>query len=141
MKSKLSITVIVLLSSACYTTRLNVPGATPGEVHADRQWFALAGAKSMSDPANAECEDGIAYVESGLTGTDFLINVGLAVLGAGIAAGVTYATVDENHRNFNTIRATANAGGALAGFLIAPRTIRYACHVHSSAAEENQHTR
>lgn len=123
---KLPHLLTLLLLSGCFTTRVASPGFSfdtvpESAVHTDRQWFTLDGLVKLSHPAGNECPHGMVAVESGLAGTDILINLGLSLLGGTL----TYAACDSNDTSARL--SCAATGASLAPFLLGSRTVRYVC--------------
>ncbi len=122
-------TVVVALAvmstqTACFTTRITTSRSAAGPAYTDRQWFTLGGLASLSSPAGRECQNGVSTAESRLSGTDWLINVGLSVAG-GFAGGLACA----KNTNDSLIPQTTCAvlGAALMPFMLASRTVEYSC--------------
>ncbi|WNG51834.1 hypothetical protein F0U60_52795 [Archangium minus] len=122
--------VAVLASqTACYNTRV-VSGRVPeGPSYTERQWFTVAGLANLSGPAGHECTNGLSSAESRMSGTDWLINVGLGVAG-GIAGSLACGNSDAEARAY-----CASAGAALLPFFLSSRTVEYTCAPGSATAE------
>ena len=113
---------VLASQSACYTTRVVSAARPEGPPYSDRQWFTLGGLAPLSQPTGQQCRHGVSYAESKLSGTDWLIDVGLGVAGA-IAGGVACANVGDDLTRSSCI----TAGATLVPFLLSSRTVEYAC--------------
>jgi hypothetical protein len=110
-------------TGGCYTTSVRSGAAPVGPEHEDRQWFTLAGAVEMSDPAADECgAAGISHAESRLAGMDILINVGLVVAGA--SAGLAVCDKDGDEEAYASC---VSAMASVPPLLIGSRTVSYQC--------------
>lgn len=124
----------VLASQAgCYTTKVVSQARPAGPEYSDRQWFTLGGLVPLSGPAGRECEDGLATAESKLSGTDWLINVGLSIAG-GLVGGAVCGAGAASSTNGDAAAASAIGGSicatgfaTLVPFLIGSRTVNYTC--------------
>ena len=117
-----AVAIAVMASQpACYTTRIVTNRQPEGPANTDRQWFMLGGLASLSSPAGRECQNGVSWTESKLSGTDFLINLGLGVVG-GFAGSLACANSDDVTRAY-----CATGGAWLVPFLLSSRTVEYAC--------------
>lgn len=117
-----------LLLSGCYTTKVYTPAPASGPELQDRQWFTIGGLVPLSEPTGEKCPGGLARAESKFGIVDILINVGL-----GVAGGVAGAAICNNASEDDQ-RACSFAGASLVPFLIASRTVEYACAGSKPAA-------
>jgi len=117
-----AVTGAVLMSQAgCYHTSIVTDRAPGGREYSDRQWFTIAGLVPLSSPAGGECPNGLARAESELSGTDWLINIGLGVAGAFAGAAICKDESDER------VSSCAATGATLIPFLLGSRTVKYTC--------------
>lgn len=131
MKRQLTVVAALALmasQSACYTTRI-VSGRPPeGPSYTDRQWFTVGGLANLSRPAGRYCQNGLSWAESKMSGTDWLINVGLTV--AGGIAGAMACQGDELAQS-----GCATLGASLVPFLLSSRTVEYTCAAGAPAGQ------
>lgn len=120
---RMLITLALICSTGCYTTRVGTPNGTQEYDHG--QWFTLGGFVELSDPHGDECSGAIAYSESRLAATDILIGIGLAIVG-GIAGGVACTDPDSDGWDADA-SACASSASSLAPFLLGRRTVTYQC--------------
>lgn len=130
---KRQVTVVAALAvmatqAGCYTTRIVTARAPEGPAYTDRQWFTVGGLAGLSQPAGQHCQNGLSYAESKLSGTDWLINVGLAV--AGGIAGSLACQGDAVQQT-----SCATLGASLLPFLLSSRTVEYACAAGAPAGQ------
>jgi len=97
-------------------------------VQQDRQWFTVGGLVGLSDTKEPNCADGLAVSESGLSGTDILIDIGIAIVGG--TAGY-FACKDKP---FEEASACMQQGASVGALLLSARTVRYRCNMRPSAA-------
>jgi hypothetical protein len=124
------VAVVAVMTSqvGCYTTKVVSQARPDGPSYSDRQWFTIGGLVPLSSPAGRECENGLAMAESRLSGTDWLINVGL-----GLAGGLVGAAACSSGPNTDPLLALAasstcaTVGSGLATFLLGSRTVEYTC--------------
>lgn len=116
-------TILVLFTlSGCYATRaVSAKPAVLAPVE-QRQWFTVAGFIPLSDPAGRECSNGLAKVDSRMSGTDVAINVGLAI--AGSIAGTSMCRADGSATAYS---ACVSSYSTLVPFLFSSRTVEYTC--------------
>ncbi|MBM7112579.1 hypothetical protein [Archangium primigenium] len=118
----LAIAAAVLASQAgCYHTKIVTDRAPEGREYSDRQWFTIGGLVPLSSPAGRECRNGLSRAESRLSGTDWLINVGLGLAGGLVGAAACSSGSDAERLSCMT------SGASLATFLLGSRTVEYAC--------------
>ncbi|HZI03746.1 MAG TPA: hypothetical protein VEZ71_06975 [Archangium sp.] len=119
---------VLATQSACYTTKVVSRAAPEGPSYTDRQWFTVGGLAGLSQPAGQHCENGIAWTESKLSGTDWLINAGLTVAGgiAGTLACGGYGGSGSLGQSFATLYC-GSIGASLVPFLLSSRTVEYTC--------------
>ena len=122
--------LVVASATGCYATRIRSGTARSGEaVHERRQWFTAGGLVPLSSEAGAECgEDGVSYAESRVGGIDILLNIAIGV-GSSL---VGVAVCDESAEPEN-YAACVSGAGAIGGFLIGSRSVRYQCRASSSS--------
>ncbi len=126
--SKRHWTVVAVLAAmstqtACFTTRITTSRPAEGATYTDRQWFTIGGLAGLSSPAGRECQNGVSWAESKMSGTDWLINLGLSVAG-----GVAGALACANNREGVATQVTCTfTGASLMPFLLASRTVEYSC--------------
>lgn len=121
---------IMASQTACYTTRIVTARAPEGPSYTDRQWFTVGGLAGLSQPAGQHCQNGLSWAESKMSGTDWLINVGLTVAG-GIAGTLACANTDTA-----TQGTCASAGATLVPFLLSSRTVEYTCAAGGPAGQQ-----
>ena len=113
--------------SACYTTKVVSRAAPEGPSYTDRQWFTVGGLAGLSQPAGQHCDNGIAWTESKLSATDWLINAGLTLAGgiAGTLAcgGSGSGSLQQSFAFFYC----GSIGMGLVPFLLSSRTVEYTC--------------
>jgi len=121
--STLAVALVLASQTACYTTKIVTDRApdTRSRSHTDRQWFTIGGLVPLSEAAGRECEHGLASAESQLSGTDILINIGLAVAGGLVGSAACSDESTENRASCVTL------GTTLVPFLIGSRTVEYSC--------------
>lgn len=118
---------VLATQSACYTTKVVSRAAPEGPSHTDRQWFTVGGLAGLSQPAGQHCEHGIAWTESKLSGTDWLINAGLSLAG-GIAGSLACGgTGSGSLEQSFTVLTCGSVGASLVPFLLSSRTVEYTC--------------
>ena len=118
---------VMATQTACYTTKVVSRAAPEGPAYTDRQWFTVGGLAGLSQPAGQHCENGISWSESKLSGTDWLINVGLTVAG-GIAGGLACSGYGTDAVGATLTQYTcASLGASLVPFLLSSRTVEYTC--------------
>ena len=105
----------------CYTTEIRTNLPAEDHVHEDRQWFLIGGLVDLSDPAAANCPEGIAWAESEASGIDIVIGVGLTIAG-GLVGTAACSGIDSDEAR----------GGCISGFASLPhifgsRTVQYRC--------------
>jgi hypothetical protein len=123
MRWSLPLAVTLLMSqAACYTTKIvtNRQPESRAYSHTDRQWFTIGGLVPLSGPAGRECEHGLSYAESQMSGVDILINIGMTVGGALVGAAACGG--DETRS-----ASCATSFATLAPFLLGTRTVEYTC--------------
>ncbi|HEX5748549.1 MAG TPA: hypothetical protein VFZ09_20080 [Archangium sp.] len=113
---------VMATQTACYNTRIVTRAAPESAPYSDRQWFTIGGLANLSQPAGQQCQNGLSWAESRLSGTDWLINVGLSVAG-GIAGSLACANTGDPVAQFSC----ATAGASLVPFLLSSRTVEYTC--------------
>jgi hypothetical protein len=112
---------LMVMQTACYTTRIVTGRAPEGPSHTERQWFTLGGLARISQPAGQHCQNGISSAESKLSGADWLIDLGLSVAG-GIAGSLACSNSEP------ALRSSCGAAGAtLFPILLSSRTVEYKC--------------
>jgi hypothetical protein len=111
---------VMASQTACYNTRIVTRAAPEGAPYSDRQWFTVGGLANLSQPAGQHCQNGLSWAESKLSGTDWLINVGLSVAG-GIAGSLACGGDPSAQVS------CASAGATLLPFLLSSRTVEYTC--------------
>ncbi len=117
---KLTLVLAAIALQGCYATHVNTRATALPEEHSDRQLFMLWGLAPLSDPAGAQCPNGVASVKSKLSAVDILIDAGVGVVAAGVALGTCQ----------DTPAACANRAtslGTLATGLFGTRTVIYHC--------------
>lgn len=124
---KRQLTVVAALAvmasqTACFNTRIVTRAAPEGAPYTDRQWFTIGGLAGLSQPAGQHCQNGLSWAESKLSGTDWLINVGLAVAG-----GIAGSLACSGSGDYSTQVSCASAGASLVPFLLSSRTVEYTC--------------
>ncbi|HEX8700109.1 MAG TPA: hypothetical protein VF815_14790 [Myxococcaceae bacterium] len=121
--STLAVALVLASQTACYTTKIlsNREPDTRSRTYTDRQWFTIGGLVPLSEAAGRECEHGLSSAESQLSGTDILINIGLAVAG-GLAGSAACADESTEER-----ASCVTLGTTLVPFLIGSRTVEYSC--------------
>jgi hypothetical protein len=120
---------IMASQTACYTTRIVTARAPEGPSYTDRQWFTVGGLAGLSQPAGQHCQNGLSWAESKMSGTDWLINVGLSV--AGGIAGSLACQGDAVQQT-----SCASIGASLVPFLLSSRTVEYTCAAGGSASQQ-----
>ena len=122
-----AVTLAAVLSTqvGCYTTRA-VSQTRPGPEYSDRQWFTIAGLVPLSPPAGRECERGLSSVESKLSFTDWIINVGLGLAG-GVVGYLACGNGADPQANALAKSSCASGFAALVPFLVGSRTVEYSC--------------
>jgi hypothetical protein len=131
MKRQLTVVAALALmasQTACYTTRIVTARAPEGPSYTDRQWFTVGGLAGLSQPAGRNCQNGLSWAESKLSGTDWLINAGLAVAG-GIAGGLACSGDSVQQTSCATV------GAWLVPFLLSSRTVEYTCAAGAPAGQ------
>jgi hypothetical protein len=123
-----AVLAVMSTQTACFTTRVTTSRPAEGTTYTDRQWFTIGGLANLSAPAGRECQNGLSWAESKLSGTDWLIAVGLTVAG-----GVGGALACANSNDAVTQSSCASVGASLVPFLLASRTVEYACAQGPSA--------
>ncbi|WP_148273368.1 hypothetical protein [Stigmatella aurantiaca] len=119
---RVAVAVAMLMSQAgCYHTSIVTDRTPESRSYSDRQWFTIAGLVPLSSPAGRECRDGLARAESEMSGADWLINIGLGVVGA--VAGAAICRDESNSRQTSC----ATSGAAVMSFLLGSRTVEYSC--------------
>jgi hypothetical protein len=118
---RMAVVAVLASQTGCYHTKIQTYREPIGREHEDRQWFALAGLVPLSSPAGRECKNGLAYADSRMSGTDWLIGVGLGLAG-GLLGSAACAGEDAVVRG-----SCASTGASLATFLFGSRTVEYAC--------------
>jgi|GEM_PF-1835238 len=114
--------VTVLASQVgCYHTKIVTDQRAEGREYSDRQWFTIAGLVPLSSPAGRECRNGLARAESRMSGTDWLIGVGLGLAGGLVGAAACNGGSDAQQYSCMT------SGASLATFLLGSRTVEYRC--------------
>ena len=118
---------VLATQTACYTTKVVSRAAPEGPSYSDRQWFTVGGLANLSQPAGQHCENGVAWTESKLSGTDWLITAGLTVAGgiAGTLACGGYGSGSVG-QSFAALYC-GSVGSALVPFLLSSRTVEYTC--------------
>ena len=119
---------VLATQSACYTTKVVSRAAPEGTSYTDRQWFTVGGLANLSQPAGQHCENGIAWTESKLSGTDWLIGAGLSVAGGivGTLACSGYGGSGSLEQSFAAVYC-GSIGASLVPFLLSSRTVEYTC--------------
>lgn len=117
---------VMATQTACYNTRVVTRAAPEGPSYTDRQWFTVGGLAGLSQPAGQHCENGLAWTQSKLSGTDWLINVGLSVAG-GIGGALACGTGSYDLNDIQARTYCATAGSMLVPFLLSSRTVEYTC--------------
>lgn len=117
---------VMATQPACYNTRVVSRAAPEGLSYADRQWFTVGGLAGLSQPAGQHCQNGLAWTESKLSGTDWLINVGLAVVG-GIGGSLACGTGTNDLDDVSARTSCGTIGFMLVPFLLSSRTVEYSC--------------
>ena len=121
-------TLAVLVSQAgCYTTKIVTTRPPEGRSYEDRQWFTIGGLVPLSSPAGRECQHGLSSAESRLSGTDWLINVGLAVAGGVIGSAACGNDTTNTYESSAAKVSCATAFSALVPFMLGSRTVEYSC--------------
>ncbi|KFA90864.1 hypothetical protein [Archangium violaceum] len=113
---------VMATQTACYNTRIVTRAPPEGPAYTDRQWFTLGGLANLSRPAGQSCQNGVSWAESKLSGTDWLINVGLSVAG-GIAGTLACANTGDPYAQIGC----GTTGAALVPFLLSSRTVEFTC--------------
>ena len=111
----------VIFLCGCFTTKVYSPAPQSAQTTDDRQWFLLGGLIDLSDPAGAECQEGVAWQESEYTVVDALIQIGLAIVG-GTVTFYTCDNIDNREEYYTCI-----SGGNLLPWLFGSRTVHYRC--------------
>jgi hypothetical protein len=116
--------LLVVAATGCYTTRIRSGTARSGEaVHERRQWFTVGGLVPLSSAAGGECgEDGLSYADSRLGGIDILLNIAI-----GVGSSLVGVAICDDGADPETYAACVSGAGALGGFLIGSRSVRYQC--------------
>src|SRR5689334_14546665 len=133
MKRQLTVvaTLAILASqTGCYTTRIVTARAPEGPAYTDRQWFTVGGLAGLSQPAGQHCQNGLSWAESKLSGTDWLINVGLSVAG-----GIAGSLACSGNGDLAAQSYCATAGATLVPFLLSSRTVEYTCAAGAPAGQ------
>lgn len=117
---------VMATQTACYTTRVVTRAPPEGPSYTDRQWFTVGGLASLSQPAGQHCQNGISWTESKLSGTDWLINVGMSVAG-GIAGTLACGNGTNDGSDYAARFSCASLGASLLPFLLSSRTVEYTC--------------
>jgi hypothetical protein len=123
------IAAAAILSSqaGCYTTKVVSQVRPEGPSYSDRQWFTLGGLVPLSGAAGRECQNGLSTVESRMSATDWLINVGLGVAG-GLVGGFACAQGSTDPEVLAVASTSCGAAfSTLVPFLIGSRTVEYTC--------------
>jgi hypothetical protein len=120
--------------TGCYTTKIvtDKRPSTRAYQAEDRQWFTIGGLVPLSGPAGRECEHGLSYAESSMSGVDILINIGVGVAGALI--GSAACSESDEQARFSC----ASTGATFLPFLLGSRTVTYACAAGPSARDMNK---
>lgn len=129
------IAVTVLASqTGCYTTKIVSDRRAEARSYQteDRQWFTIGGLVPLSGAAGQECEHGLSYAESSMSGVDILINIGVGVAGALIGSAACRDSEDDARFS------CASTGATLLPFLLGSRTVTYACAAGPSARDLNK---
>ncbi|OJT17377.1 hypothetical protein BO221_45500 [Archangium sp. Cb G35] len=113
---------VMATQTACYNTRIVTRAPPEGPAYTDRQWFTIGGLANLSQPAGQYCQDGVSWAESKLSGTDWLITVGLTVAG-GIAGTLACANTGDALAQTGC----GTMGAALLPFLLSSRTVEFTC--------------
>ena len=111
-------------ASSCYATKAQSPGLVQGGEVSRHQWFALWGAVPLSSDVGSECTAGLASVESKVGVVDMLIDIGVAVGGAILAANTLCQ--DATYQSGINPSCTL-AAGSLATSVLSSRTVSYHC--------------
>ena len=111
----------------CYTTKIVTPRAPEGREYSDRQWFTLGGLVPLSSPAGRECQHGLSSAKSELSGTDWLINVGLGLAGGLVGTAACGNDISDPTQAAAARTTCAVAFSSLVPFLIGSRTVEYSC--------------
>jgi len=121
--STLAVALVLASQTACYTTKIVTDRApdTRSRSYSDRQWFTIGGLVPLSGEAGRECEHGLSWAESQLSGTDILISIGLTVAG-GLVGSAACSDKDDTGR-----AQCITLGTTLVPFLIGSRTVEYSC--------------
>ncbi|MFY0572767.1 hypothetical protein ACN28E_54305 [Archangium lansingense] len=117
---------VMATQTACYNTRVATRAQPAGPAYTDRQWFAVGGLANLSQPAAQNCQHGVSWTESKLSGTDWLINVGLGVAG-GIAGALACSNGTGDWNDVGGQIGCGWVGAALVPFLLSSRTVEYTC--------------
>jgi hypothetical protein len=123
-----AVLAVMSTQTACFTTRITTSRPAEGTTYTDRQWFTIGGLAGLSAPAGRECQNGLSWAESKLSGTDWLIAVGLS-----LAGGVGGALACANGNDPAVQSSCAAVGAQLIPFLLSSRTVEYACAQGPSA--------
>lgn len=120
MKTFTLAALVATIAGGCYSTKLKTKAPSDAARYERRQWFLLAGAIPLSRSAGSECPDGVATVESEMSGTDVLIQIGLTALGTILANNQCHTGQDYSYE------------GCLIGYSLLPdilgsRTVTYTC--------------
>jgi hypothetical protein len=122
-----AVLAVVSTQTACFTTRITTSRPAEGTTYTDRQWFTVGGLAAVSGPAGRECQNGLSWAESKLSVTDWLINLGLSVAG-GVGGALACSNSDSTMQT-----SCATVGATLVPFMLASRTVEYACAQGPSA--------
>lgn len=117
---------VMATQTACYRTRIVTRVPPEGPAYTGRQWFTVGGLARLSQPAGQHCQNGISWAESKMSGTDWLINVGLAVaggIGGSLACGSSSSALEDATARVSC----ASLGSVLVPFLLSSRTVQYTC--------------
>lgn len=132
--------LLVSTAAGCFTTRveseavaLNRNYAYGDEirnreiVHEARQYFSVGGLVPVSKPAGRHCKHGLSYVESEARAVDYLISVGMFVVGVVAAIhGCRFVDAIFDISPYTGAWCLAIVNGSVASAL-SSRTTRYAC--------------
>lgn len=132
-----AVVVAAVLTTGCYTTRIQTGRPSNGQVFEDRQWFTIGGLAPISGPAGAQCQDGLSMAESQMSGFDILINIGLGV--GGYLVGSLACGAGANTTEGAVLQAScATAASTLVPFLLGSRTVRYTCAAGAGDGQEDR---